>query len=81
MADERTIKSPLPGTFYRSADPDSDPYVKEGDVVRPGDVVGLVEVMKTFTELKAEDEGVVERFLVETGDPVDAGQDVVALGD
>jgi biotin carboxyl carrier protein len=81
MADERTIKSPLPGTFYRSADPDSEPYVKEGDVVRPGDVVGLVEVMKTFTELKAEDEGVVERFLVETGDPVDAGQDVVALGD
>jgi biotin carboxyl carrier protein len=81
MADERTIKSPLPGTFYRSADPDSDPYVNEGDVVRPGDVVGLVEVMKTFTELKAEEEGVVERFLLESGDPVDAGQDVVALGD
>ena len=35
--------------------------------------------MKTFTELRAEDEGVVERFLVESGDPVDAGQDVVAL--
>jgi len=81
MADERTIKSPLPGTFYRSADPDSEPYVKEGEVVRPGDVVGLVEVMKTFTELRAEDEGVIERFLVESGDPVDAGQDVVVLGD
>jgi biotin carboxyl carrier protein len=37
--------------------------------------------MKTFTELKAEHEGVIDRFLVESGDPVDAGQDVVMLGD
>jgi biotin carboxyl carrier protein len=81
MADERTIRSPLPGTFYRSADPDSEPYVREGDVVRPGDVIGLVEVMKMFTELRADAGGVVERFLVESGDPVDAGQAVVALGD
>jgi biotin carboxyl carrier protein len=81
VTDDRTIRSPLPGTFYRSADPESEPYVREGQVVRPGDVVGLVEVMKTFTELKAEVEGVVERFLVESGDPVDAGQAVVALGD
>jgi acetyl-CoA carboxylase biotin carboxyl carrier protein len=81
MADSRTIKSPLPGTFYRASEEDADPYVNEGDSVRPGDVVGLVEVMKTFTELRAEHEGVIERFLVESGDPVDAGQDVVALGD
>ena len=40
---ERTIKSPLPGTFYRRPDPQSDPYVSEGDEVNPGDVVGLVE--------------------------------------
>ena len=79
MADDRTIKSPLPGTFYRSPDPDSAPFVNEGDAVQPGDIVGLVEVMKMFTELRSEDEGVVERFLVESGDPVDAGQDVVAL--
>jgi acetyl-CoA carboxylase biotin carboxyl carrier protein len=81
MADERTIKSPLPGTFYRAPEEGGTPYVKEGDVVQPGDVVGLVEVMKTFTELKAEHEGVIDRFLVESGDPVDAGQDVVMLGD
>ena len=81
MADSRTIKSPLPGTFYRAPEEDADPYVNEGDSVRPGDVVGLVEVMKTFTELRAEHEGVIERFLVESGDPVDAGQDVVALGE
>jgi acetyl-CoA carboxylase biotin carboxyl carrier protein len=81
MADQRTIKTPLPGTFYRAPGPDDDPYVNEGDTVRPGDVVGLVEVMKTFTELRAEQEGVIDRFLVESGDPVDAGQDVVALGD
>ena len=47
--------------------------------MQPGDIVGLVEVMKMFTELRAEHEGVIDRFLVESGDPIDAGQDVVAL--
>jgi acetyl-CoA carboxylase biotin carboxyl carrier protein len=81
MAEEKTIKSPLPGTFYRSSGPGEDPYVREGDRVRPGDIVGLVEVMKMFNDVKAEDEGVVDRFLVEDGDPVDAGQSLVLLGD
>jgi acetyl-CoA carboxylase biotin carboxyl carrier protein len=81
MADEKTIKSPLPGTFYRASAPNEDPYVSEGDRVRPGDVVGLVEIMKTFSEVTAEDEGVIERFLVEDGYPVDAGQPVLLLSD
>jgi acetyl-CoA carboxylase biotin carboxyl carrier protein len=79
MADQKTVKSPLPGTFYRASAPDEDPYVSNGDRVRPGDVVGLIEVMKTFNEVTADDEGVVERFLVEDGHPVDAGQPVVLL--
>ena len=79
MADERTIKSPLPGTFYRAPEVGADPFVNEGDSVQPGDIVGLVEVMKMFTELRAEHEGVIDRFFVESGDPIDAGQDVVAL--
>jgi biotin carboxyl carrier protein len=77
----RTIKSPLPGTFYRRANPESEPYKSEGDRVEPGDVIGLVEVMKNFYEIKSDDGGVVERFLVENEGPVDAGQDVVALAD
>jgi acetyl-CoA carboxylase biotin carboxyl carrier protein len=76
---EKTINSPLPGTFYRRASPEDDFYVKEGDRVRPGDIVGLVEVMKMYQEIAAEEEGTVERFLVESGDPVDAGQPIISL--
>ena len=78
MAD-KTIKSPMPGTFYRRPDPDSDVFVNEGDKVSPGDTVGLVEVMKSFHEIKAQEEGTVAKILVESEDPVAAGQDVVEL--
>ena len=77
---DKTIKAPLPGTFYRQSDPNSDPFVTEGDEVKPGDVVGLVEIMKSFHEVKSEDSGVVERFLVENEDTVEAGQDLTVLG-
>jgi acetyl-CoA carboxylase biotin carboxyl carrier protein len=76
---EHTIKSPYPGTFYRRPNPDADPYVAEGDEVSSGDVVGLVEIMKNFHEIKAERDGLVERFLVENEAAVEAGQDIVAL--
>jgi acetyl-CoA carboxylase biotin carboxyl carrier protein len=78
---ERVIRSPLPGTFYRAPTPGEDPYVSDGGPVRPGDVIGLVEVMKMFTEITADEHGVVERFLAESGDAVQAGQALVALGD
>jgi len=73
------IKTPLPGTFYRRPSPDADPYVGEGDSVRAGDVVGLIEIMKTFHEIRSDADGVVARFLVENEDLVDAGQDIIAL--
>jgi acetyl-CoA carboxylase biotin carboxyl carrier protein len=78
---EKTIKAPLPGTFYRRPDPGADPFVDEGDEVNPGDVVGLVEIMKSFHEVKTDDGGVVSRFLVENEDSVEAGQDVAILGE
>ncbi|HEX2183529.1 MAG TPA: acetyl-CoA carboxylase [Rubrobacteraceae bacterium] len=78
MAD-KTVKAQMPGTFYRRPDPDSDPYVNEGDSVSAGDVVGLIEVMKSFHEVKAGEDGTVGRFLVEDEDAVDAGQDVLEL--
>ena len=76
---EQTIKSPVPGTFYCRPNPEAEPYVREGDRVKPGDVVGLVELMKSFHDVKSESEGVVGRFLVENEDLVDAGQDIIAL--
>jgi acetyl-CoA carboxylase biotin carboxyl carrier protein len=74
-----TVKAPLPGTFFRRSGPDADVYVSEGDAVQAGAVVGLIEVMKTYYEIRSEEAGLVERFLVEDGEAVEAGQDVVAL--
>ena len=76
----QTIKSPMPGTFYRRPEPGSDPFVNEGDTVSPGDTVGLVEVMKSFHEIKAEEGGTVSKVLVDDEDAVAAGQDLVELG-
>jgi acetyl-CoA carboxylase biotin carboxyl carrier protein len=76
---DKTIKSPMPGTFYRRPDPESDPFVNEGDAVSPGDTVGLVEVMKSFHEIKAQEEGTVSKILLDDEDAVGAGQDVVEL--
>ena len=78
MAD-KTVKAQMPGTFYRRPDPDSDPYVSEGDSVSAGDTVGLIEVMKSFHEVKADDDGTVSKFLVDEEEAVDAGQDVLKL--
>lgn len=70
----KTIEAPIPGTFYRAPTPGEPPFKAEGDAVRPGDVVGLIEVMKTFTQVVAEDAGRIMRFLVANEDPVMAGQ-------
>ena len=78
MAD-KTIRAQMPGTFYRRPDPESEPYFEEGDQVSAGDTVGLIEVMKSFHEVKAEEEGTIARFLVENEEAVDAGQDLVEM--
>jgi acetyl-CoA carboxylase biotin carboxyl carrier protein len=53
--------------------------VEEGDTVSTGDTVGLIEVMKSFHEVIAEEDGTISKFLVENEDAVDAGQDLVEL--
>ncbi len=73
------ILSPLPGTFYRRPAPDKPSYKEAGDAVAKGDVVGLVEVMKTFFEVKADAGGRVIKFLAENEDAVQAGQPLVEL--
>ncbi len=78
MADQQ-ILSPLPGTFYRRPAPDQPAYKEEGDSVAKGDTIGLVEVMKSFHEVKAEVEGTVAKFLVENEDAVMAGQPLVEI--
>jgi biotin carboxyl carrier protein len=77
----RRIKSQLPGIFHRRPSPNADLYVREGDAVRPGDVVGLIEIMKTFYEVTCDADGVVARFLVENEALIEVGQDLVELAE
>lgn len=74
MSVTHEVLSPLPGSFYRRAAPDAPPFSNEGDRVAVGDVLGLVEVMKQFSEVTASVAGRLQRFAVEDGEPVDPGQ-------
>jgi len=69
-----TITSPMVGTFYSAASPDSPPFVQIGDRVSVESVVCLIEAMKVFNEIKAECEGVVVQVLVESGQAVEFDQ-------
>lgn len=73
------IKSPLNGTFYRAASPQSQPFVKEGDVVENGAVLCIVEAMKVMNEIRAEKRCRVLRILIENGKPVNADQDMFLI--
>lgn len=75
----KQIFSPLPGTFYRKPAPDKPAYKSDGDRVAASDVIGLVEVMKSFNEVKAGVAGKIVRFLVENEDAVMAGQPVAEI--
>ena len=68
------IQAPLAGVFYRAASPTSAPFVKEGDVVEPGQTLCIVEAMKVMNEIKAETPCKIVKILVENGRPVAAGQ-------
>lgn len=70
----KTIQAPIPGTFYRRPAPDQPAFKSEGDTVAVGDTVGLIEVMKTFTPVTAEEAGTIVAFHVENEDAVMAGQ-------
>ena len=73
-ANEAIIKSPMVGTFYTAADPDSSPFVKVGDHVGPETTVCIVEAMKVFNQIPAETTGRIVAILVENGAPVEFGQ-------
>ncbi|OGS07014.1 MAG: hypothetical protein A2270_05900 [Elusimicrobia bacterium RIFOXYA12_FULL_51_18] len=71
-----TIKAPMSGIFYRAPSPSSPPYVREGDSVKQGQVLCVLEAMKVFNELKAEEDCVIEKVLSENGKPVEPNQDL-----
>jgi biotin carboxyl carrier protein len=67
------IQSPLPGTFYRASAPGKPPFKADGDAVAVGDVIGLIEVMKSFHEVRSEVAGANIRFIADNEEPVMAG--------
>jgi acetyl-CoA carboxylase biotin carboxyl carrier protein len=69
-----TIASPIVGTFYRSPSPDADPYVEEGDYVKKGQVLCIVEAMKLMNEIESEVDGRITKILAESTKPVEYGQ-------
>ena len=70
------IKSSMMGIFYRAASPSSPPFVKEGDGVKPGQILCMIEAMKVFNEIKAEFPCTILKVLLENGKPVKSGQDL-----
>lgn len=74
------IISPLPGVFYRRPSPDSDVLANEGDKVESTSVIGIIEVMKQFSDLTADTNGTLIRFCVDDSEPVEPGQ-VIAIID
>ncbi len=73
------IKSPIPGTFYRKPSPDEPPFKEVGDTVAKGDTIGLVEVMKTFHEVKSDSDGTITSFQAEDAEPIMAGKVLAVL--
>lgn len=78
-AGETLIRSPMVGTFYTAADPDSPAFVKVGDVINPDTVVCLVEAMKVFNEIKAEISGRITKVLVKNAEAVEFDQPLFAV--
>ena len=68
------ITSPMVGTFYSSASPDSEPFVQVGDIIRPGQVVCIIEAMKLMNEIEADVSGKVVEICVENGQTIEFGQ-------
>ncbi|MGI6070882.1 MAG: acetyl-CoA carboxylase biotin carboxyl carrier protein [Blautia sp.] len=73
------VKAPLVGTFYSSASPDMPPFVKEGDRVEKGQVLGIVEAMKLMNEIESEFTGTVVKILVDNEQVVEYGQPLFVI--
>ena len=77
--DLHIIPSPIVGTFYRSASPNADAFVKIGSTVEPDSVVCIIEAMKLMNEIQAETSGEVAKIYVENGQPVEYGQPLFGI--
>ncbi|HEV8586431.1 MAG TPA: acetyl-CoA carboxylase biotin carboxyl carrier protein [Methylomirabilota bacterium] len=74
-----TVEAPMVGTFYRASGPTAEPYVREGDVVKQGQIICIIEAMKLMNEIESKAAGRVVKILVENGQPVEYGQPLFVL--
>ena len=73
-ASMHAVKSPMVGTFYRSASPGAKPFVEVGDIVKEGDTICIIEAMKILNEIESDKSGVVNKILCQNGQAVEYGQ-------
>jgi acetyl-CoA carboxylase biotin carboxyl carrier protein len=74
-----TITAPMVGTYYSAPSPKDPPFVQEGDEVRNGDAIGIIEAMKMMNEIETDVAGRVARILVKNGQPVEYGQPLMVI--
>jgi acetyl-CoA carboxylase biotin carboxyl carrier protein len=75
----RYVQSPMVGTFYRAASPDSEPFVEEGASVRKGQALCIIEAMKMMNQIEADKGGRVTSIMAKSGDPVEFGQPLFVI--
>ncbi len=73
------VESPMVGTFYRSPSPDTPPFVEEGQAVKKGDTICIIEAMKMMNHIEAPVAGAIGRILIENGEPVEFGQAMMTI--
>ena len=73
------VKSPMVGTFYRTASPGAKPFVEIGDTVEKGDALCIIEAMKLMNEIEADSAGTIKAILAENGQPVEFGQPLFVI--
>jgi len=77
--DQKLVTSPMVGTFYRASSPGATPFVDEGDSIKKGQVLCIIEAMKMMNEIDAEFGGKVVKILCENGQPVEYGQPLMVV--
>lgn len=80
VVEGHVVKSPMVGTFYRSASPGSKAFVDVGQTVNSGDTLCIIEAMKLLNEIESDKGGVITAILVENGQPVEFGQPLFVIG-
>jgi len=74
-----SIEAPMVGTFYRASSPTAEPYVREGDMVKEGQILCIIEAMKLMNEITSEYDGEIVTAYVENGKPVQYGERLFAI--